>query len=100
MVHLHLQLVNLVRRVQKAVATRLKPEDMVGTIFIFSDMEFDQANVKPCNAPSSSYGAIVSSRVLGGTVVSRQPRVEKTNFESVKVSTSRCVVAHQSCGFQ
>ena len=48
----------------------------MGTIFIFSDMEFDQANVKACNT-SSSYGGIVSSRVSGRYVVGRQPKEEE-----------------------
>ncbi|CAL5227769.1 g10789 [Coccomyxa viridis] len=63
---------------KKAVATRLKPEDMVSTIFIFSDMEFDQADEKAANP----LGAIVSSRVPSkGFTVSRRP---KSNFESIK----------------
>ncbi len=65
----------------------------MGTIFIFSDMEFDQANVKACNT-SSSYGGIVSSRVSGRYVVGRQPKEEKTNYQSVKVSISGYAVAH------
>ena len=96
MVHLQLQLVNLVHRVQKAVATRLKPEDMVGTIFIFSDMEFDEANDKA----SSPYGGIVSSMVAGKYIVSRQPREEKTNFRSVKVSSPPYAqLLINTCGF-
>ncbi len=87
--HLLQMLTSLLWHMQKAVATRLKPEDMVSTIFIFSDMEFDQADEKAANP----LGAIVSSRVPSkGFTVSRRP---KSNFESIKVSTPRWAIAYQ-----
>ena len=45
----------IIRCLQKAVDTRLAPEDMVSTIFIFSDMEFDEANPKAGNTSSGPY---------------------------------------------
>lgn len=80
--------------VQKAVATRLLPEDMVSTVFIFSDMEFDVATTKnpyyPCSSPSSS--ALSRCGFLKnryGLLSDMHPREEEqTNFASVKVCAS------------
>ena len=77
-------MLTLLWHMQKAVATRLKPEDMVSTIFIFSDMEFDSAYTD-VSSGNEFYG--------GSTyrdVPSRYPqRVERTTYESVKVNLRR-----------
>ena len=89
---------------QKAVATRLPPKDMVSTVFIFSDMEFDQATAKADTTYSSPYLGRYSSPYLShlsspytirASIPARWPseeepmEEEQTNFESVKVSLSR-----------
>ena len=84
MVHHQLQREADMYGMQKAVATRLKPEDIVSTICIFSDMEFD----------SATHGGIYSTRLSSRYVVGR--REEKSNFQSVKVRTSRWTIAQQN----
>ena len=61
---------------QRAAATDLKPKDMVSTLFIFSDMEFDEATASSQMSPYRSYASLSS-----------QPR-NPTNFEKAKVNTS------------
>lgn len=58
---------------QRAAATDLKPEDMVSSLFIFSDMEFDEATDM---SPYRSFASLFN-----------QPR-DPTNFEKAKVDTS------------
>ena len=89
---------------QKAVAARLLPEDMVSTIFIFSDMEFDQASANAYDIYSSSYSsaAISSDPHLRALLDELPRREERTNFQGVKVCISRCASAALTtmpCGF-
>lgn len=57
---------------QKALAAALKPEDMVKTLFIFSDMEFDAATtVSATWDPHNGY---------------RSLPVQKTNFQHAKAT--------------
>ena len=92
---------------QKAVATRLPPKDMVSTVFIFSDMEFDQATTKAGTTYSSPYLGCPSTLAgwpysIRPSTLARWPRAEEpmegeqTNFKSVKVSLSRFAVASQT----
>lgn len=71
---------------QKALETKLSSEDMISTIFIFSDMEFDE-----CTHEDSSSG---------------QPAREQTNYEAAKVSNlgrlrqANKVTCSLDCGLQ
>lgn len=84
---------------QKAVATHLPPEDMVSTLFIFSDMEFDQA--APGSYDETYVDPIYSDPICSDPALqarlnsyyTQYPRShrERTNYQSVKVCASRCV---------
>ncbi len=93
---------------QRAVASKLKPDDMIKTLFIFSDMEFDEAirpghdygyggyaNDSPSDSDSDSNSSSSSSDSDGGvghissyvqrlSLLERRKR-EATNFEDAKV---------------
>ena len=86
---------------QKAVATSLKPEDMVSTIFIFSDMELDQA-------ARNSYDTYVDPIMSDADLPSRLNSYgiqypcdlrRQTNYQSVKVCASSCDSVRKLAGF-
>lgn len=105
--------------VQRAVESKLKPEDMIKTLFIFSDMEFDEATSRTPDYHSrylGQYGTsddgsdgdgsevvtLYQNLSLGGQKHVTSKRTS-TNYETVKVSpSSNCILrchsaATQSC---
>lgn len=65
--------------VQRATASNLKPEDMIKTLFIFSDMEFDECTSPPQDDFINSY--------FNMSLEQPKPRKrEPTTYEAVKVT--------------
>ncbi len=67
---------------------KLKPEDMIKTLFIFSDMEFDRC-ITMHDEPREPFDSYYTSQLfLASSKRNQQKQRKMTNYETVKVRSN------------